>query len=414
MAVAAALVVGLVAFANGKVRLNPALRGYFALAWVWILVGTLGSMSAYDSVGAIKELLNVILGLGVVAVVAGLVGYDTRMATGVWRAWVAAYLVTGLVAVWELKTGQHLYGTFMEQTPDYVLVMTWAMSTFANPNNYAAFLLLCFPFLLQSYASTKQLGIKVFAGLLVASLPLLMTFTGSRGGLFGLFLEILVLAGMRRGLTGVGLALGGSIAVVGVGLFLLSAADLGESSLMIVGKVTFIRESMLEGGSLNQRLYLIGNGLAMLLNTWGWGVGPHGFERAVLGSDMPYRIEIPNPHNFWIEVASQYGIVVFAMLAYWLWTLVRIHLDQIRFARVNRLDASFSKTALVGCVGYVFATMENSSYIPQPTNWLFLGTLLALTNVTYAGGASPVRRTMRERLQSGRPSQPVATFRSAS
>jgi hypothetical protein len=86
-----------------------------------------------------------------------------------------------------------------------------------------------------------------------------------------------------------------------------------------------------------------------------------------------------NPHNFWMEVLSQYGIVIFGLLVGFVLYLGTLALRLAGSPAVARQNRYWPLVALsLGTVGYWFAASENSSYIPQPINWVFLGSITAL------------------------------------
>jgi teichuronic acid biosynthesis protein TuaE len=383
----AIVLIGLVFFVwFDKARLanNGVMRSYFVLVVVWVIWGALGCMWTFNMADAFKEWLDVIFGLGIMSAVAALIGRDPKMTKVLILGWVAAYLVTGLVAVWELTSHEHLTEAYMEQSPDYVLEKNFVTSTFGNPNNYGAFLLMCFPFLIYFFISSKRRDVKLLAGMLLVSLVVFLILTGSRGGLIGLLVECVVFSIFKWGRRVVLLASGGLLGILTVIILMmpsLDESDVENSDIMIIAKLFYLKDELTEGASTSERLHTDVDGLYMLVDSLGVGVGPHEFGRVSQSSDMPYHIMVPNPHNFWIEVASQYGLIVIVMLVFWLYSVWRYFIKHIRLASITGFDVTILKMSVVGMAGYFFASMENSSYIAQPTNWLFLGTILALCNI---------------------------------
>jgi len=58
---------------------------------------------------------------------------------------------------------------------------------------------------------------------------------------------------------------------------------------------------------------------------------------------------------------------------------VSVLLRNMRGAGSERRKLAFFSLISIGA--YLVASFENSSYIPQPVNWLYLGILLSICNV---------------------------------
>jgi O-antigen ligase len=114
----------------------------------------------------------------------------------------------------------------------------------------------------------------------------------------------------------------------------------------------------------------------MIIRTYGAGVGPANFASTATAIDMPYRVITPNPHNFFIEIGAQYGILVLAMFIGVFSCIVKPGVVLVLRKRFSAPDSA--KVLFLGAIAYPIACLANSSFIAQPSNWLFIGTLLAL------------------------------------
>jgi teichuronic acid biosynthesis protein TuaE len=113
----------------------------------------------------------------------------------------------------------------------------------------------------------------------------------------------------------------------------------------------------------------------------GIGVGPGGFEYAMQSSAATYPTQnIINSHNFWIEILSQYGLLVFLGFVLWfvyLWIMTL----RIRHAAIKQKNMRLkivSETLLIGLLGYVFAAVATSSFMVVSTNWMFLSSIMII------------------------------------
>jgi hypothetical protein len=369
---------------------SPVARFYLLLGCFWILWGWASILWAPDPSSAIRDVASVGLGFG-----AGLVLLNLRSFTGsgldaLRRGWLLAYVVTAAIAIWEKLTGNHLPSHFVKNAPDYVLNDV-VISTFGNPNNYGAFLLLSVPFLLWSLSIVKMRLHKVFYMGLLLALPVLVFLSASRVAILGLVVQLLVcgLLTMRQWRSFVGIL---SIAC----LFFLLIGWYLQSDTLVARKLAlaFGNEVRL-GGSIALRRNLVLNGLWFAYISGCLGIGAGGFEHLIQNRSAPFATgHIFSPHNFWIEVLSQYGVLVFLGLVVWVLYLISVAIRSRRIfiARRHATSRVISEMILVGFVGYLFATTTSSIYIVQSTNWMFLGSMVAmgtfLRNQWVCGGAA--------------------------
>jgi O-antigen ligase len=133
-------------------------------------------------------------------------------------------------------------------------------------------------------------------------------------------------------------------------------------------------------GSPVIRANLLRNGVSFVDQTAGLGAGLGGFERLISNGATHYSTgNVLDPHDLWIEIAVDYGLFIFALFSGW---FVHVTLSAARWAR-RRRDMAYwasagSITICCSLLGYLFASVETSSYLAQPTNWVFLATVLAV------------------------------------
>lgn len=343
-------------------------RFFVSLGYVWVVWGGFSVFWAPSVATAITDVLAVAFGFGVGIALLALGATKESAMPWLRRGWVTAFLVTGGVAVWEITTGNHLPSAFVENMPDYAL-RTLAISTFGNPNNYGAFLALALPLLLLSYDSATRPFWRALYGLMIPLLFVAVFLSASRSALLGVLLQMLlyvfVFGTMRRIVW----------AVIGAVGILVGAAYAGMSleEFRLLAKLQgAFSDSALESGSLSIRLSLTLNGLWMIATSYGLGVGAGGYEQAVQDPQVPFGTGgLINPHNFWIEIASEYGLVVIGLFVI---LMARFMVIALRAYR-KRLDP-WAQTLLLMGLGYLLATVANSTYVSQPANWMAIATLM--------------------------------------
>ena len=345
-------------------------RAFAFVGFVWLVWGGCSVFWSPSFAGGVEDVFAV--GFGFAVGVALLTLGAAQMSSLRWlrRGWVLAFLVTGAIAIWELVTGNHLPGAYAERAPDYAL-RSIAISTFGNPNNYGAFLVLCLPFLLHSRQQSDSLVLATCYEVLLILFFGILFMTGSRSALFGAVVEMGVLVvffgAIKRGIAILGM---GAVLVAG----LLYAGFSFEDLQLLSSLQVLLSDSAFEQGSLRARLGLTLNGVWMLLSTVGIGVGAGGYELAAQNPDLPYYTSgLVNPHNFWIEVLSEYGIVVGGLFV-GMMGLFFLRSLQSYWAR----RGPWAQTALLMLVGYFFASLANSTYMAQPTNWMAIASIMCI------------------------------------
>src|ERR1051326_7926243 len=143
----------LLTLAGGRVPLTKSSLWFFSTMYAWLVWGSASLLWTPDPRIGATEVITLVFGSAAALVVVLGCELVPNGIEYVRRGWLLAYLASAAVAVWELRTHQHLQSSFTERTPDYAQGVL--VSTFGNPNNYAAFIVLAFPFLLWSAATGR-------------------------------------------------------------------------------------------------------------------------------------------------------------------------------------------------------------------------------------------------------------------
>lgn len=357
----------------------PVARAYAAVGGFWIFWASLAAFWAPSLERALLEVAALGFGFVTGITMLQLGSHVLPTLNALRRGWVLAFLATGAVAGWELATGQHLPSSAVERAGPGGL-QGIAISTFGNQNNYAAFLLLAAPFLLWSHTASRSRLRRIFYTGCLVLLPALLFVTASRISLLGLIAEagfLWLIAPRYRSRLLVYLAVLAALGFVVFYLLGLEGRMVYELSVMLGGSGFGGG-----GGSVSKRWNLMLAGLWLLVGSGGLGVGPGGFEAVLRQRLVPFDTGgLVNPHNFWIEVVSQYGVPVFG--AFVLWILYLAHKVN-RKRRRSVLDPEafqtrqVAVTVLVGLVGYLFAAVANSTYMVQSTNWMFWASIVVM------------------------------------
>jgi O-antigen ligase len=363
---------------------NRLSRYYLALMAFWLVYGTASLLWTPDRPAGIRELLSVGVGLVIHLVLLGLVRDSRECALTVAWGWAWAVLGSVVLAAWEIRTGNHLSGYYVEHAQR--LPTGLAIATFGNPEGLSAFAVLAFPFLVWLVLTCRGTK-RIFASVLAfVGTPALLVVSGGMLSFLGFSLEIVVLLLLcfrRRSVISLLVP-----ALLVTSVVLASFVAVGETPLF--SKM----ESRLGLGLQNSesilvRLRLTWSGLTFLVQSFGFGIGAGGFERSIEQRAVFNTNNLTNPHNFWIEVLSQYGLPVFVPLFAWFVSVVRMALRLRRKARTSSPVWSLSTTILIALVGYVPAAAEGSSFVDSSINFVFLASICVLVGTATAMARSP-------------------------
>jgi len=348
-------------------------RLFITLGSLWISWGTLSILWAPDWHRAILDVLHVIFGYAVVFSLLNLRAYTSRGLLVLSKGWLGAFMVTMVVAIWEIISGRHLPSSFTEQTPYYAQLGVVA-STFGNPNNYGAFLVLAFPFMLLLYLWETRFYFRILYFAFLILWPFLIMLSASRLALIGFGVEVLTfgvlyLLSFRR--------IPSSLVVY---IFFLALAGIFlDPEFRLYEKIYNIYSEIDSGGSIVVRVNLALNALWMIYKTSGRGVGAGGFEIIHEQGSVPYWTDgIINPHNFWLEILSEYGIIIFLLFVTCYFVLFYLSFKKLLNKKHLGKERVVNLMVVVALAGYFFAAITNSSYLEQPTNWVFLASILSM------------------------------------
>lgn len=349
-------------------------RLFITLGSLWISWGTLSILWAPDWHRAILDVLNVIFGYAVVFSLLNLRSYTSRGLLVLSKGWVGAFMVTMVVAIWEIISGRHLPSSFTEQTPYYAQLGVVA-STFGNPNNYGAFLVLAFPFMLLLYSWETRFYFCILYFVFLILWPFLIMLSASRLALIGFGVEVLTF-GILYSLSFRRIP---SLLVVYMFFLALAGTYFLNPEFRLYEKILNIYSEIDTEGSIVVRANLALNALWMIYETSGRGVGAGGFEIIHEQGDVPYWTDgIVNPHNFWLEILSEYGIFVFLLFVTCYFVMFYLSFKKMLNKKHFGKERVVNLMVVVALSGYFFAAIANSSYLEQPTNWVFLASVLSM------------------------------------
>jgi hypothetical protein len=119
------------------------------------------------------------------------------------------------------------------------------------------------------------------------------------------------------------------------------------------------------------RLGVLTHGIEELVRTYGLGIGIGNFIPTMLDK---YHLEIAAPHNLWLEVGTQFGVII--LLAF-IGFFIRVYKHSKNGTIFNR------SAAILYIFPFLPVSIIDSSYLFKVTTWIFIGTLYILSQQEY-------------------------------
>lgn len=365
-----------------------------AISFIWFIWGTISLFWTPDINSGIKELVGIGLGLLLVFSLVFLVANHIKVLNAVRLGWVAAFIFTLPIAVWEFITNQHLpssVGSNLARGSN-PFIINFATVTFGNRNTYITFIAVVFPFLIWGLNIAKTWRGKLFYyGLIFAAVSLTFLNASRLGiliiGVYSLFWisSIIFPKGLKSLFAMRARSIVSSIFIIAVisVLFIQVWQNTTLTRLRIISAFSGQDESLLI------RTDLIENGISMLKNTLGMGVGAGGFERSITLYPELYIRGATNPHNLIVEIFSQYGIIIGCLFFLWLgycFLLILAVPKIIEKLKPNQEKDFYKNAVFTGfllLIGFPFYTSINSSFITFTFFWATIASIALITSMSY-------------------------------
>jgi len=197
----------------------------------------------------------------------------------------------------------------------------------------------------------------------------LIVVTGSRSNILAVLFELvfilLFLLNFKRKIK--------AIITIGVCIILLFTFLPGPVQgffSQIGGELnSIVSQTRMATGSIETRTNLVRNGLSLLYSTAGFGVGAGNAEYYLL----------TNPHNWWLEILIDYGILIFVGYIIFYMGIIQ-NLWKLYHKKQTREEKMICEALLVSLVGFFLASISSSSIMAFKPQWLLFAFALSYLN----------------------------------
>ena len=296
-----------------------------------------------------------------------------------------AIIVHNVIGWYEIVTHNYLFlpPERIELIGSYGIY--YPISTMLNQNDFALVLIFGLCTSVYFINTSKMKSIKIFNCLLLLSNIALIVCTDSRLGIAGMVIALsvtgifLIKRRYKLYLLGTGLA-----------ALVISIIVTPQTYLNLLEKFRSYFTEVLLNPLVNSdavRLNLIRNGIFFLRETFGFGVGTGNTEYWIQNEPVYYVKGITNMHNWWIEILTNFGVLIFMLYVVFFVFLL--------YSLCQKYTKSKSDNLKMMCVcavsfmsAFVISCISSSSNWGKEWLWILWAFLIALQGYSgehYAG-----------------------------
>lgn len=243
------------------------------------------------------------------------------------------------------------------------------VSMFGNTNDYATVLSIGIFLTYIVFSNSTSKVIKVLSAGTIASSVYLLLRTNSRANILGLIIGTAIFIYLKYFKR---INIKTLLIIIFVSLLFLNPTVLNSILGIFSEKLCFT----FDGGSDRTRLNLIKNGLYFLLKTFGFGTGAGNIEHWMVNYKIYYTGTIRNIHNWWMEILTGYGIIIFVG---YVWIYFKMF--KTLYSSYVKSNDKFIQNTSLGFISvmtaFIIGSMSSSSNIGTAWIWLLWGVVIA-------------------------------------
>lgn len=340
--------------------------------FIWIIWGIISLLWVYDVYESLKEIIYLVVHfLGFFL----LVFFANRAKSpkdAIVKGWTLLFIFTLPIALIEIFFDLHLPVAYQTESflMNYgnagVFVRKFASVTYGNLNSYNTILTYIIPFVLSGLIIRDNQSSRIstlLKWILFLSLCYVLIINSSRAALICLFTISFIFSTFY--IKNVFSLIGISLLLISVILFI----SFSNNEFLDIVFMRFDTQGFEDEGRNNMLIY----GLDELIKSKFIGVGASNFTPTI---EHQYGfLDTVDPHNFFLEVLVQYGIVIFILF---IGLFVRI------FFKNRKNEVRKYKFIIISslCI-YPILTIIDSSYLYSMSTWLFIASLNVIADKKY-------------------------------
>lgn len=377
------LVVGLAfLLINKRIKLytNKVTKLSFYILVIWLLYAITSITWCLDRTVAYKDIMYLLWAISTFVFLVSLKYKYKDFGNDLVKNWGLVFIVVSVFATWEIYTAKHIVSSFTEilsQIARWRKLNFVPVFTFDNPNHFALYT--CFSSALFIGAIIRK-KIIAMSSFLLAICLFIVHLEEARFGLITIAIYAIIII-IYYQITNSKINLKASLKTFGSLIFtftFLLIGVFGTNDLNIKSKSgNSPPPPPVQDHSVFIRKNLIMNGLDFFIESKGLGVGAGNFKTYIQrGKGELDTGTVISPHNWFIEILSQYGILIIALCFLWGGYIVKLLYQSIKKEKLA--EKHLLIILLLFC--YVIMSNANSSFMSIPLNWLMFSLIALFTD----------------------------------
>ncbi|MBL1219832.1 O-antigen ligase family protein [Chryseobacterium sp. L7] len=337
----------------------------------WLIYGTITLLWSVDPVvGLNSEIIAMFLGMISLIIFPVFLKNDEKSLKTIRNAWILGLACTLPIAFYEISTMQHFsYDEEERLLGGLGVYAPFASIFFGNYNNYCVYICFCFPFLFWALVETPSKIWKVIYGSFIGAGILIIFINTNRTSLVvvALYLLCFIRFKVKSVLTIVG------VFFLVIVLYNYLPASLRSTLDMLYNYRVNVDYS--EDTSSKLREGVFKEGVRFLKDSGGFGSGAGSFEELMLRS--PKYDGISNPHNLFLEIFAQYGVIVFGLFIYWFWLILK------KINKNTSLNGYSKRILMMGVFAIPVIGIINSAALGYTIWWIYFSSLVMIASIDF-------------------------------
>jgi teichuronic acid biosynthesis protein TuaE len=356
---------------------------------IWLVYAACSLLWVADHKTALEELFYIFTGLALHLCMISLFPIMKKGSRIFAYSWIIGFFAIIIIALAEIVTKYHL--------PSYTANLISRLSvnhryrslpiaTFGNPNNLSIYLTFSFSLFIFLFQRNLYRGISTVAIFIIV---FLVTKSESRLGTLTIVCQFVVFLIVTR-ITAPSIKFpiyrkGKKAAIISLILVtIVYGSSLLPNIQLQLGKISSTDPApagstklLAEDQSAGTRLAMIRNGLHFFKLSRGVGIGAGNFNEYMRTGRGIYGVATNgfgsrqlDPHNYYIEVLSQYGVLIFALFAIWFSSLVYFSVKLFTTRFLKSVSATRFIFLITLLMSYIMMANVQSRFIPNPFSFL--------------------------------------------
>jgi hypothetical protein len=330
----------------------------------WLFYGVISSIWSIDKLAAFKEIEILVFNFFSFFIFLVLSLNSTNPTKSIVLGWLTLFLLTVPIAIIELYFDKHLSVSVADESEllnygDVFVQRNFASVTYMNLNGYNTMLCYTMPFIFSAVYLAKNKLTQLLTWLFVILLGFLIVKNGSRATFINYLLSFIVI---------ISISLNNKKNII---KFILAFLIILFPVLLLSSNDFTLIFARLSGQGLNdlERTLLIIDGLNALKESYFFGIGAGNFKAIM---DIKYKAFLTSPHNLFLEVFVQYGILVFLLFLIFIYRIYKKH---------KALISIKSKVIIkIALLTLPFTSIIDSGYLDSLYIWLYFASLIVIIN----------------------------------